>query len=86
MAALIDTIKAIATRAIFSLHGIIAIWRVVTEKEDPFYWYLGTTILILAFEGIFTLMIKTTQDWKWYLFRYTFSYILNIDLLMFIRN
>ena len=66
MAAFIDTIKAIVTRAIFSLHGVVAIWRVVTEKEDPWFWYLGTTIIILAFEGIFTLAIKQTQDWKWY--------------------
>lgn len=64
MSAFIDTIKAITTRAIFSLHGIVAIWRVVTEKDDPWYWYLGTTIVVLVFEGIFTLMIKETQDWK----------------------
>ena len=67
MAAFIDTIKAILTRAMFSLHGVIAIYKVVDEKGDPWYWYLGTTILILAFEGIYTLAIKETQDWKWYL-------------------
>ena len=72
MAAFIDTIKAIVTRAIFSLHGVVAIWRVVQEKEDPWFWYLGTTIIILAFEGIFTLAIKQTQDWKWYLLLKTY--------------
>ena len=58
-------IKALGTRFLFSLHGLIAIWRVVTEKNDPWYWYLATTILILVFEGIYTLLIKETQDWKW---------------------
>jgi hypothetical protein len=67
MAAFIDTIKAIVTRAIFSVHGVVATWRVVRGKEDPFYWYLGTTIIVLAFEGIFTLAINETQEWEWYL-------------------
>jgi hypothetical protein len=39
--------------------------RVVTIKNDPWYWYLATTILLLVFEGIFTLTIKETQEWKW---------------------
>jgi len=65
MASFIDTIKAILTRLIFSVHGIVAIYRVVTIKNDPWYWYLATTILLLVFEGIFTLTIKETQEWKW---------------------
>ena len=65
MASFIDTIKAILTRFIFSAHGIIAIYRVVTIKSDPWFWYLSVTILILIFEGIFTLAIKKTQEWKW---------------------
>jgi hypothetical protein len=40
-------------------------FRVVTIKNDPWYWYLATTILLLVFEGIFTLTIKETQEWKW---------------------
>ena len=65
MATFIDTIKAIITRLIFSIHGLVAIYRVVTIKNDPWYWYLATTILLLVFEGIFTLTIKETQEWKW---------------------
>jgi hypothetical protein len=37
----------------------------VSIKNDPWYWYLATTILLLVFEGIFTLTIKETQEWKW---------------------
>ena len=66
MASFIDTIKAIITRLIFSSHGLLAIYRVVTIKEDPYYWYLTTTIMILIFEGVFTLTIKKSQEWKWF--------------------
>eukprot|EP00093_Oithona_nana_P006305 06305.XXX_58063_56884_1 [CDS] Oithona nana genome sequencing. len=62
----IDTIKAIITRLIFSAHGLVAIYRVVTIKNDPWFWYLSVTIIILIFEGIFTLAIKKTQEWKWF--------------------
>ncbi len=48
MATFIDTIKAILTRLIFSIHGLVAIYRVVTIKNDPWYWYLATTILLLV--------------------------------------
>ena len=40
-------------------------FQVVTLKDDLYYWYLGVTLLLLAFEGIFTLTIKKTQEWKW---------------------
>ena len=72
MAAFIDTIKAIVVRVLFSLHGLLAIYKIVKDTNDDWFWYLGTTIIILAFEGIFTLMIKKTQDWKWYEFSFKF--------------
>ena len=65
MASFSDTIKAIITRLIFSAHGLVAIYRVVTLKNDFWFWYLATTIVLLIFEGIFTLTIKKTQEWKW---------------------
>ncbi len=66
MASFVDTVKAIITRLIFSAHGVIAIYRVVTIKDDLWYWYLAITLLLLCFEGIFTLTIKETQEWKWF--------------------
>ena len=66
MASFIDTIKAIITRLIFSAHGVIAIYRVVSIKNDPWFWYLSVTIIILIFEGVFTLAIKKTQEWKFF--------------------
>jgi len=65
MAKIIVFLKAILTRIIFATHGFIAIWRVTKIKKDPYFWYLGASVLGLAFEGIFTLTIKSTQEWKW---------------------
>ena len=65
MATFMDTVKAIITRLMFALHGFAAIFKVVTLKDDPWFWYLAVTLLLLCFEGIFTLTIKETQEWKW---------------------
>ena len=35
-------------------------------KGDEYYWYLGLTILCLGFEGIFTLAIKESQEWRFF--------------------
>ena len=40
--------------------------RVVNMKDDPYYWYLALTVLCLGFEGVFTLAIKETQEWKFF--------------------
>lgn len=70
MAKLIATIKAIITRLMFGAHGFIAIWQVTMYKKNPFYWYLSVPMLLLFFEGIFTLTIKKNQEWKWYVYLY----------------
>ncbi|XP_051171977.1 transmembrane protein 26 [Leptopilina boulardi] len=66
MAKFLATIKAIITRLVFASHGFIAIWQVTNFKSNPTYWYLCCPILLLFFEGIFTLTIKENQEWKWF--------------------
>ncbi|KAH0947356.1 hypothetical protein HN011_007869 [Eciton burchellii] len=66
MAKFLATIKAIITRLVFASHGFIAIWQVTTFKKNSFFWYLSCPILLLFFEGIFTLTIKENQEWKWF--------------------
>ena len=41
-------------------------YRVVALKGDPYYWYLSITVLLLGFEGVFTLAIKESQEWKYF--------------------
>ncbi|XP_059050333.1 transmembrane protein 26 [Achroia grisella] len=60
------TIKAVITRLVFACHGIIAIWQVTEFKNSIEYWYLASPILLLIFEGLFTLTIKENQEWKWF--------------------
>ncbi|XP_044731818.1 LOW QUALITY PROTEIN: transmembrane protein 26 [Chrysoperla carnea] len=62
MANCIDTIKAIITRLVFGGHGFVAIWQVTYFKKNPLYWYLSTPMLLLFFEGIFTLTIKKIKN------------------------
>ena len=45
---------------------LISPTRVVNMKGDQYYWYLGLTILCLGFEGIFTLAIKESQEWRFF--------------------
>ncbi|KAH8246821.1 hypothetical protein KR032_000845 [Drosophila birchii] len=66
MAKIISTIKAILTRIIFSAHSLLAIWHLVIIKEDHKYWTLCGPLLLLLLEGIFTIMIKKTQEWRWF--------------------
>ncbi|OXU22996.1 hypothetical protein TSAR_000982 [Trichomalopsis sarcophagae] len=66
MAKFIASIKAIITRLVFASHGFIAIWQVTNFKRNPIYWYLCCPIILLFFEGIFTLTIKANQEWKWF--------------------
>ena len=35
---LMDSLKAILTRIIFGCHGLLAVYRVVALKADPYYW------------------------------------------------
>lgn len=65
MGKLVATIKAIITRIMFGTHGFIAIWQVTQYKKNHYYWALSTPIGLLFFEGIFTLAIKKSQEWKW---------------------
>ncbi|XP_070530693.1 transmembrane protein 26 [Cardiocondyla obscurior] len=66
MAKFLATIKAIITRLVFASHGFIAIWQVTTFKKNPYFWYLSCPIVLLFFEGVFTLTIKESQEWKWF--------------------
>ena len=40
--------------------------RVVALKEDLYYWYLSIAVLLLGFEGVFTLAFKEDQEWRYF--------------------
>ncbi|XP_045783326.1 transmembrane protein 26 [Maniola jurtina] len=63
---ILATIKGVITRIVFACHGIIAIWQVTVSKKNSEFWYLASPLLLLIFEGVFTLTIKENQEWKWF--------------------
>lgn len=65
IARIISTIKATLTRLIFGAHSAIAIWQVVYTTDEIIYWSLGAPLLLLLTEGIFTIFVKKTQEWRW---------------------
>ncbi|KAL9893965.1 transmembrane protein 26 [Glossina fuscipes fuscipes] len=66
LARIISTIKATLTRLIFGAHSAIAIWQVVYTTDEIIYWSLGAPLLLLLTEGIFTIFVKKTQEWRWF--------------------
>ncbi|XP_011211776.1 transmembrane protein 26 [Bactrocera neohumeralis] len=66
MAKIISTFKAILTRIFFGAHSILAIWQVTVNTKNYIYWSLCGPLVLLLLEGIFTLMIKKTQEWRWF--------------------
>ncbi|XP_017472200.1 PREDICTED: transmembrane protein 26 [Rhagoletis zephyria] len=66
MAKILSTFKAILTRMFFGAHSILAIWQVTVNTRNYIYWSLCAPLVLLLLEGIFTLMIKKTQEWRWF--------------------
>ncbi|XP_067618297.1 transmembrane protein 26 isoform X2 [Eurosta solidaginis] len=66
MAKIFTTFKAILTRMFFGAHSILAIWQVTVNTRKYIYWSLCGPLVLLLLEGIFTLMIKKTQEWRWF--------------------
>ncbi|XP_028898478.2 transmembrane protein 26 [Zeugodacus cucurbitae] len=66
MAKIISTFKAILTRIFFGAHSLLAIWQVTVNTKNYIYWSLCGPLVLLLLEGIFTLMIKKTQEWRWF--------------------
>lgn len=61
--------KAITTRAIFAIHGLIAIWRTADVKQTAFWWILAIPIFGLLMESLFTIIYRKGLEWKWYVAR-----------------
>ncbi|XP_018319464.1 transmembrane protein 26 [Agrilus planipennis] len=66
MSKIFAVIKAIITRLVFAGHGVIAVWQVTIFKKNTIFWYLTSPIILLFFEGLFTLTVKENQEWKWF--------------------
>ncbi|KAK3801378.1 hypothetical protein RRG08_059080 [Elysia crispata] len=61
----LSVVKALISRGLFVLHGLICIWRVVVIKENNLYWALSATLPFMIIESVFTLCRKRNSEWKW---------------------
>ncbi|XP_066957944.1 transmembrane protein 26-like [Macrobrachium rosenbergii] len=41
-------------------------WQVVTTTGEVRYWYLSLSLVTLALETVFTLILKESREWKWF--------------------
>ena len=64
--AALSIIKALVSRTLFLLHGLLCIWRVTVVKRRPEYWALAATVPLLAGETVYTLCRKKGREWKWW--------------------
>ncbi|XP_041378196.1 transmembrane protein 26-like [Gigantopelta aegis] len=58
--------RAITARLLFSIHGIITIWRLYLVTKDTRYWYLACVLGFLLIEMTVTLGKKGGKEWKWF--------------------
>ncbi|XP_070560785.1 transmembrane protein 26-like [Ptychodera flava] len=81
--------KALATRALFAAHGLIATWRVTYVMDSSLYWILLLSLGGLGVETVVTMVTNKGEEWKWFcpsVFFYLSSLIpciwfLELDLL-----
>lgn len=57
--------RAVAVRLMFTLHGVISIWRLTIATREPRYWYLGLVLCLLLLEMTVTLGKTNGKEWKW---------------------
>ncbi|XP_021502734.1 transmembrane protein 26 [Meriones unguiculatus] len=70
-------LKALATRLLFVLHSLVAVWRVTWVKEEHRYWLLALLNLLLVLETVLTLKFKRGRGYKWFS-PAIFLYLINI--------
>ncbi|XP_063410204.1 transmembrane protein 26-like [Mytilus edulis] len=58
--------RALLVRILFSIHGMIAIWRLYMVIGQIWCWYLSAALLGLFIETIVTLVKKRGKEWKWF--------------------
>ncbi|XP_056155756.1 transmembrane protein 26 [Lampris incognitus] len=69
-ASLIDRFRnvllALLSRVLFAVHGVVMVWRVVVEMNQPLYWLLLSGVCLLGLEMTVTLRHTRNAEWKWF--------------------
>ncbi|KAM5142260.1 transmembrane protein 26-like [Mantella aurantiaca] len=59
-------LSAVLSRVIFTVHGFLLVWQVVSVKCNPQYWMLVIGLLLLYVEMALTLTLTRKGEWKWF--------------------
>lgn len=65
MCRLLNILLALLSRFLFTVHGVVTVWRVVVIQEEPLYWLLLTGVALLGLEMTITLRSTRNAEWKW---------------------
>ncbi|XP_046895326.1 transmembrane protein 26 [Hypomesus transpacificus] len=66
MCRVLNILLALLSRFLFTVHGVVTVWRVVTVKEEPLYWLLLMGVALLGVEMTITIKCTRNAEWKWF--------------------
>uniref|UniRef100_A0AAY4BCH7 Transmembrane protein 26 n=1 Tax=Denticeps clupeoides TaxID=299321 RepID=A0AAY4BCH7_9TELE len=66
MCRLLNILLALVSRFLFTVHGVVTVWRVVEEKGEPVYWLLLLGVALLGVEMAITIKCTENAEWKWF--------------------
>ncbi|KAM6976791.1 transmembrane protein 26 [Aplochiton taeniatus] len=66
MCRVLNFLLALLSRFLFTIHGVVTVWRVVTVKGEPLYWLLLTGVALLGLEMAVTIKCTRNAEWKWF--------------------
>lgn len=58
-------LRALAARLLFSIHGLIAIWRVASLYQDGIFWLFVLIIIAMFVEGILNVLQRQGAETRW---------------------
>ncbi|XP_062314147.1 transmembrane protein 26 [Osmerus eperlanus] len=66
MCRVLNILLALLSRFLFTVHGVVTVWRVVTVKGEPLYWLLLMGVALLGVEMTITIKCTRNAEWKWF--------------------
>ena len=60
-----DAILALVARTMFVVHSLVAFWRVLAVVNSGLIWFLLIPPLALIAEGVYTVVFRGGQEYKW---------------------
>ncbi|XP_076451190.1 transmembrane protein 26-like [Babylonia areolata] len=62
----VSVARAVLVRLLFAVHGLVAIWLLVTVTREDRFWYMASGMGLLVLEMTITLGKKGGKEWKWF--------------------